>query len=93
MTLENMINVLAFPKVGDYFSLYCTRMPSDGSYRGVIFLCTAANATRVVGRRVRPARGEEPAQVEEYRHILFRQDWRFDDVTDLLPALGISEKA
>jgi hypothetical protein len=70
-----------FPSEGEFFGLVCSYM-NDHSYRTDIFECTASDEKRVVGiRRTRSWSQDE-------QMIFHRAEWKFEDVTALLPALG-----
>jgi hypothetical protein len=73
----------AFPKVGDYYGVICSYM-NDHSYRTDIFKCIASDENRVVGMRKTRNAGNPV--------ILHRTEWKFEDVSALLPALGLYTK-
>lgn len=81
--IDNLIAAVNFPAKGEYFSCVCTGWP-DNSYKEDVFECLASDASRVVAKRLTNAFSDKP-------HVFFRPDWRFDDVSGLLEALGIGQ--
>jgi hypothetical protein len=79
--LEQMIQAVSFPRKGEFFSMVCIGW-KDNSYKESIFECIASDASRVVAKRVHGGWPDSP-------QVFYRADWQFDDVSELLEALGI----
>lgn len=100
--IDKLIAKVSFPSAGEFFSVVFIPFerdePSfmggtaekvlvqDRSYRDDIFQCLASDASRVVAKKLTGYQFKEP-------HIFYRPEWQFDDVSALLPALGLSDEA
>lgn len=82
--IEKLIQEVSFPSAGEYFSVVCVGW-KDNSYKTDIFQCLASDAQRVVAKRVVGHNYSAP-------YIFFRPDWRFDDVSALIPVLNLPAK-
>jgi hypothetical protein len=100
--IDKLIQEVSFPREGELFSLvllpFTRDVPAgmfgdttekvtveDRSYRDSVFRCLASDALRVVAVRVFGGyAGDRP-------HIFYRPQCRFDDVSLIAPALGLTE--
>lgn len=99
--IQKLVQQVSFPRAGEMFSVvllpFTRDVPTgvlgetiekvtteDRSYRTDIFKCLASDAVRVVAQRVYGGyRGEA-------HHIFYRPECRFDDVSLIAPALGLT---
>lgn len=100
--IDKLISDVSFPREGEMFGVVFieksreelvfdkdggmavkTMTMTDRSYRENIFVCIASDANRVVGKNMYGV-----SWVKEPK-LFHRTEWRFDDVSALLPALGL----
>lgn len=99
--VNRLIAEVSFPSAGEHFAVvllpFTREVPvgmfsetvekvttEDRSYRDDIWKCLASDASRVVAQRVFGGYGPS-----EQPHIFYRPECRFEDVSALLPALGL----
>lgn len=99
--IDRLVQELSFPRAGELFAVVLNpheRIVSAGSfgsetivkqqdrsYFDVVFRCLASDASRVVGISVYGGWSKDA-------RIFMRHECRFDDVSLIAPALGLTEK-